>query len=109
MVIVHGDIRRTKALACWTLALHKLTLHIPVPLIDLAWFQTEAVLELSDFTLIPLRSLLEFSEQNFILLGVFPDPLLCFFGAFGSVADDNSWHKATRDQRSHYLATAALW
>ena len=96
MVVVDGDIWSAKALAGRALAFNQLSLHVPVPLVDLTGLQTESFLQLSYFSLVPLRALLEFSEQNFILVRVFPDPLLCFFGALGSVSDDNAGHKGAR-------------
>jgi hypothetical protein len=94
-MLVDSDIGCTHtSLACRPVAVDHFSLHVPIPLVNLAWFEAEALLELKDLALLPDGIVLELHQENFILLRVLSNSLLCFLRTFAPMANDHSWHEA---------------
>jgi len=119
-MLVDSDIGCTNtSLACRPVAIDHFARHVPVPLVDLAWFEAEALLELKNLALLPDGVVLELHQKNFILLRVLSYSLLCFLGALAPMANDHSRHEAAsvlrqpqQARRCHHAFVAAnadLW
>ena len=88
-MVVMRNVRRAHG-AVVTLVLGDLALHVPVPLVDLALLEAQALLQLNDLRLVPHVIFLELVQQNFILLLVLPEPLLCLTSASHTMPDDDT-------------------
>jgi len=71
----------------------ELALHVPVPLVDLALLEAQALLQLNNFGLLPDRALLEFVKKDFILLLIFTESLLSFLVSLDTMTDHDSWDR----------------
>jgi hypothetical protein len=94
---VYCDVRGAEALAGGSILINDdFARHIPIPLINLARLQTQALLQLNDLAFVPDWVSLELDHQDFILQRVLPDSFLCFLSSFTSVANNYAGHKAWR-------------
>ena len=92
---VDSDIGCTDtSLACRPVAIDHFPLHVPIPLVNLAWFESEALLKLKYLAFLPDGVVLELHQKNFILLWVLSNSLLCFLGTFAPVSNNHSRHEA---------------
>ncbi len=92
---VKSDIGCAEALAGGRIFINNdFALHVPPPLVDLAGFEAQALLQLQDLALVPHGISFEFNHQDFILLRVLTDSLLCFLGSFDPVSNDYARHKS---------------
>lgn len=94
-LVAHADLsspallRRTDAVVSLGV-LANFALHVPVPLVDLALLETEAVLELDDLGLQPDGVLLELTHENLVLLAVLSEALLSLLSTLDPVADNDT-------------------
>lgn len=63
--------------------------HIPVPFVDLAAFEAEALVQLRNLLLCPLGIFLELVHEDLVLNCVFPKTFLDLLCSLGSVSDDD--------------------
>ena len=63
-------------------------MHVPVPLVDLALFEAETLVEFLDFLLAPDWILLELFGQYLVLCLIFSQSLSLFLSSLDSVSDD---------------------
>ena len=68
----------------------RLAVHIPVPLVDLALLEPEALVQLLNLLPRPDGILVELHGEHLVLDSVLPETLLGLFGSLGFVAYDNS-------------------
>ena len=89
----NGSLSKSWSSRLWHhLLFAKLTLHVPLPLVDLAWLETKALLKFHDLALAPVGVLMKFRQQDITLLFTFSDALLCFLGTFDTMSDDYAWN-----------------